>query len=280
MADDVPTREMRPCAICGTLFPVNPRYSVKQKAKVRYCSHRCSGKATAPTRTPMSELLGGATRFGSLTFLREAEGTATMRRGLFRCDCGAEKAMGLHHIRNGATVSCGCEGARRASSRFTKHGAYRTATYRSWNSMMQRCHNPGVAHYRAYGGRGIVVCPEWHGPEGFPRFLAYMGPRPAGATIDRIDNDRGYEPGNVRWASRKVQQNNRRVSVLLSYDGLTMNPQDWSLHLGMSKNTVAMRLAKGWSVERALATPAAMSGGRAGKMKGLAAPERRNDAAP
>ncbi|MFS0771050.1 hypothetical protein [Sphingomonas sp. 1P08PE] len=211
---------------------------------------------------PLLDLLNGVTRFGKLTFLGEAERSPTMRRGLFRCDCGVTKPMGLHHIRAGKTVSCGCENARRASSRFTKHGAYRDRTYKSWSAMMQRCHNEASDSYPAYGGAGITVWADWHGPEGYHRFLAYVGPRPAGCSIDRIDNDKGYEPGNVRWATTKEQMNNRRRSRPLTYNGETMNAKDWALRLGMGRNTIYERLRAGWSVERALSEPAHMCGGR------------------
>lgn len=213
-------------------------------------------------RKSMDELLGGVTRFGMLTFVAETTPAGVMRRGLFRCDCGTEKPMGLHHIKHGRTVSCGCEAARRAASRFTKHGAYRTPAYKSWNAMMQRCHNEANESYPEYGGRGIRVCPEWHGAQGYHRFIAYVGERPRGHTIDRIDNNLGYQPGNVRWATVKAQQNNRRVSKPITFNGETMNARDWAARLGMGKNTVSERLRAGWTIERALTEPAHMCGGR------------------
>lgn len=245
----------RMCATCGEPYALNPRYSAAQRARSRYCSHRCSGVASAPQRTPMLDLLGGQRRFGMLTFISEGDGTKATRRGVFRCDCGREKLMALHHIKRGKSVSCGCENARRSASRFTKHGGYATPEYGSWSAMMQRCHNEGDAGFPAYGGRGIRVCPQWHGPEGFRRFVAYIGNRPHGHTLDRLDNDKGYEPGNVRWATPKQQQNNRRVSKLYTYQGETMNARDWAARFGFGKNTIDARIAAGWSVEEALTTP-------------------------
>lgn len=262
MADAFPSSNTRPCAMCGLVFKLNPNYSAKQRQRASYCSRQCAGRAQPHTRIAMIDLLGGQTRFGKLTFVDECEAKGLMRRGRFRCDCGNERAMGLHHIRNGKTVSCGCESAKRSASRFTKHGAYRTAEYRSWNAMMQRCHNPNSTSWPDYGGRGISVCEQWHGPIGFNRFLAYVGPRPKGHSIERIDNAKGYMPGNVRWATQKEQMNNRRVSKLISFNGLTLNARDWASKLGMGKNTIDARLKAGWSIERALTTPAAMSGGR------------------
>jgi len=97
--------------------------------------------------------------------------------------------------------------------------------YRTWCGMNERCHNQNCPGYKYYGSRGITVCDEWRrGPGGFERFFAYMGPRPPGMSIDRIRRLEGYKPGNVRWASKKLQSDNRIVPSSAGGDGKRMIP--------------------------------------------------------
>jgi DNA-binding Xre family transcriptional regulator len=91
----------------------------------------------------------------------------------------------------------------------------------TYHSMLNRCRNPRNPGYRYYGGRGITVCDRWTGPDGYANFLADMGPRPAGCSVDRIDNAQGYSPQNCRWATRHEQAQNRRSNRLMTIDGFT-----------------------------------------------------------
>jgi hypothetical protein len=126
-------------------------------------------------------------------------------------------------------------------------------TWRVWTNIRSRCNHKGRSDYAHYGARGIRVCAEWRS---YARFLADMGPRPSEKhTIDRLDNDRGYEPGNCRWATMLEQENNRRNNIKLTHDGETMNMSQWARRYGMSGAALRQRLVNGWSMEMALTAP-------------------------
>lgn len=121
--------------------------------------------------------------------------------------------------------------------------------YYSWKGMMARCYHPGNHKYPRYGGRGISVCKRWHN---FPCFLEDMGLRPAGATLDRIDNDANYSPENCRWASSREQNRNRSDNRMIKYDGVTKSLPEWADEYGIKRTTLKMRLDRGWPIYRAL----------------------------
>ncbi len=144
----------------------------------------------------------------------------TSYRQQCRCDCGSLTKVLVGNLLK-ETRSCGClkraQTATRNRIANTTHGLSRSSEYRIWLGMKQRCHNENDPAFGRYGGRGIAVCEEWRAT--FPAFFAHIGPRPSRQhSVDRMDNDRGYEPGNVRWATAKEQQNNTRVQKARSPD--------------------------------------------------------------
>lgn len=137
-------------------------------------------------------------------------------------------------------------------------------TYKSWHMMMQRCTNPNNQQYKDYGGRGIYVCQEWFE---FAGFLASMGVRPEGTSIERIDNNSDYTPENCKWATRKEQQNNQRGNVWIEFNGETRTQSDWAERIGLKPHSLYQRLQHGWTVENALTTPPLQRGNRANSRK-------------
>lgn len=125
-------------------------------------------------------------------------------------------------------------------------------TYKSWHMMKQRCTNPQYTQYKDYGGRGIDIAPGWMY---FENFLAYLGERPSGTTLERRDNDKGYWPGNCYWAPKREQQRNRRGNVWLELDGVRMLLTDWAAKIGLKDHSLSQRINHGWPLRAALCTP-------------------------
>lgn len=118
--------------------------------------------------------------------------------------------------------------------------------------MKKRCLNPAERYYFNYGGRGITVCARWL--HSFENFYADMGPRPAGASIDRIDSNGNYEPGNCRWATRHEQARNMRSNRRVTIDGETLTVAEWSLRSGIGQATIGVRIRNGWEARAAVYT--------------------------
>ncbi|MGL5737161.1 MAG: hypothetical protein ACRCYS_20055, partial [Beijerinckiaceae bacterium] len=146
------------------------------------------------------------------------------------------------------TRSCGCM----MREKPIKHGMARTAVYRNWTAMVQRCTNPNNTRFADWGGRGIKVCDRWRD---FANFYADMGEPEAGKTLDRIDNDKGYEPGNCRWATKQEQANNRSVTKRLTFNGQSLSYAEWGRVTGLGRATIGRRANSGWPVERILTEP-------------------------
>lgn len=151
-------------------------------------------------------------QFGRWTVIESAGSSNRGRLWKVRCVCGGEKIVSSTNLRHGQTKSCGCLWREVAGNLNRTHGLSNSQMYWVWKAMIQRCTNPKCRSYRTYGGRGITVCERWR--NSFELFAADMGARPGGMQIDRINNNGNYEPGNCRWASREVQNKNRRPSNL------------------------------------------------------------------
>jgi len=134
---------------------------------------------------------------------------------------------------------------------------YRGYPYSTWRGMVMRCHDESDKDYQYYGARGVTVHHPWR--HSLARFVddvfGEIGERPDGMQIDRTDNLRGYEPGNVRWVTPKTNNNNRRSNKLLSYKGETLTAAQWADRAGLPRQQVANRINRGWSIEKALTAP-------------------------
>jgi len=164
-------------------------------------------------------------------------------------------------LRSGKSTGC-------RSCAILKHGhsSHRAGKlsreYKTWMSMKQRCANPKAGFYARYGGRGITVCDRWNL---FVNFLADMGVRPPDHSLDRIDNDGNYEPGNCRWATRKQQSYNKSNNRTFTYKGKTKCVKEWCAFLGMDEGLVRGRLGLNWPFVKAIETPLLRTGKDSGR---------------
>ena len=133
----------------------------------------------------------------------------------------------------------------------TTHGLSKTSEYSIWRSMLNRCHYPKYKEARYYSGRGITVCQRWR--ESFTAFLSDVGFRPSKRhSIDRIENDRGYEPGNVRWATLEEQARNRRNVPKYTVNGEAKSVAEWATIVGIPPQLITSRIRNGWPPEKAI----------------------------
>ena len=196
----------------------------------------------------MADIVQGyAERHHRLTLVRPMDERSPdgHRLALWRCDCGQEKAINASRVRRGLTRSCGCLMIEASRETNTTHGhrQRRSREYSTWNAMRGRCLNPSHKDFPRYGAKGITVCEEWAGS--FEAFLAHVGPRPPGTTLDRIKAELGYRPGNVRWATPLVQARNRPDFKLLRTPHGVMAVADYASLIGITPGAAYQRLKRG-----------------------------------
>lgn len=186
--------------------------------------------------------------YGKLTVIALTE-CSKFRSSWFecRCECGKRVVVRGSVLLGGGTKAC-------FSCAHTKHGQSRTVVYRIWTNIKYRCYKEGSQSYHKYGARGITVCDRWL--NSFENFIADLGPRPTPKhSVERLDNNSNYEPGNCKWATPKEQQNNTSMCRWIEYDGMTKTLSQWSDVIGVSAQVIGKRLDGGWSIEKSLTTP-------------------------
>jgi hypothetical protein len=212
---------------------------------------------------PVVDLTGQ--RFGRLVAIRSVGrkfGGNTY--WLCRCDCGAEKEIrgsALRSKKPGTNVwSCGCGAKERCAELGRLHGPLRrthggsgTPAFVSWVGMIRRCHDASHPSFAHYGGKGIAVCDRWRAS--FKNFLADMGMRPAGRTLNRKLSSGNYEPGNCEWATQEKQHADRSCTIWLTHQGETLPMARWAQRLGVSIKTLWSRRRLGWPDSKIVSTP-------------------------
>lgn len=196
---------------------------------------------------PESEIIGK--KFSNLTAVKYSRTDHRhSRHFIFKCDCGSTKEYRLSAVTTGRTKTCGCS----ASTSQVTHGMTGTRTYKSWDSMMQRCFNVGTVNYDIYGGRGITVCESW---QKFQNFFDDMGVRPDGMSLDRIDANANYGPDNCRWATFNEQMNNQRKTVRLKVGNEVLTLKEWSERTGVPVAVIRGRKQRGVANADAVSRP-------------------------
>lgn len=192
--------------------------------------------------------------FGRLTVRKQIHGTKYTSWEC-SCSCGQIIIATTNSLRSKKTKSCGCLRRELGAKMLTTHGMNNSPEHRAWRHMKERCCNPNTKDFKNYGGRGITICEEWR--KSFMAFFNYIGKKPhKNYSIDRINNNGNYEPGNTKWSDKKTQANNSRRNYHITIDGVTKNIAQWADEKSISRFTICNRLHMGWSPEKSVLHPA------------------------
>jgi hypothetical protein len=181
-------------------------------------------------------------RYGRLKVIKTSGSIGGKTYWECECECGVKKRVRTAVLTQGFAKSCGCLQKEIVRNVMTTHGMKHTKEYKVWEGMLYRVRS----NNKNYGGRGITVSKDW---EKFENFIQDMGICPAGLSIDRIDNNKGYCKENCRWATNKDQSNNRRSNSFITYNGKTQNIKQWSEETGIGRTLIHYRIKKGYPVE-------------------------------
>lgn len=197
-------------------------------------------------------------RFGKLTVIDYAGRIGRSHAYRCLCDCGGSIVTRGYSLSAAATKSCGCLIDEKAGRAQYRHGLTDTDEFRILNGIKNRCYNKNVKSYPRYGGRGINVCNRWlHGEDGkssIECFIDDVGRRPSKShSVDRHPNpDGNYEPGNVRWATAREQEENKSGKRILTFGGKSQNVHEWARETGIPVKEITRRFLRGWPVEKTL----------------------------
>lgn len=196
-------------------------------------------------------------RIGKLTVVEYAGSDKNKAIWKCACDCGSTTVVTGNALRTGKVKSCGCLRTDKKKEVALKRDYPRL--YNVWNSMRRRCNDERNHKYPMYGGRGIKVCDEWNTFENFLNWALDTGydstAKYSECTIDRIDTDSNYEPGNCRWVNAKAQANNTRKNRKITIGGETKTFAEWERKYGLPHGTICKRLLRNWGEEEAVLTP-------------------------
>ena len=215
-------------------------------------SLKCGGSRSCGCKLTKYDLTGQI--FGRLHVIdRHVTTTEQHKKTLWecRCDCGKTVFVNTENLVHGQTRSCGCLLKETTGNMARKHDKSGDRLYGIFHNMHQRCKNPNDMNYPRYGARGVYVCDEWDEFEVFYQW-AYGNGYANYLSLDRIDVNGPYAPWNCRWATALQQANNKRNTIKLTHNNKTQSLTEWANELGVSRNTLASRYQRGWSVDRIL----------------------------